>query len=187
MGGLLQVIPREGMSCWVTRVGLGVLMMALGLAPAWASNVMAVNITGSVLSGPNCFFFGGSGNGSGTRAALRIEVSFGDTVQTSMVDGSNYQQPIPFLVSCTAQPANVRFKFSGGGSAFDPSVLGTNFADLGVKLLKPDGTQLVLDEWFNFTYSGTVPLFKSVPVKRPGSVLPTGAFGASTTLVLEVP
>ena len=185
MGRLLQAIPIEGMSCWITRVGLGVLMTALGLAPAWAGNVMAVNITGKVLSGPNCIFTEGSGSGTGART--RIEVSFGNTVQTSMVDGSNYQQPIPFLVSCTAQPANVRFKFSGGGSAFDPSVLGTNFADLGVKLLKPDGTQLALDEWFTFTYSGTVPLFKAAPVKRPGSVLPTGAFGASTTLVLEVP
>lgn len=187
MGGLLQVIPREGMSCWITRVGLGVLMMALGLAPAWAGNVMAVNITGKVLSGPNCIFIGDAGWGTGNRATKRIEVSFGDTVQTSMVDGSNYQQPIPLRLYCSVEPANVRFKFSGGGSVFDPSVLGTNFADLGVKLLKPDGTQLALDEWFNFTYSGTVPLFKAAPVKRPGSVLPTGAFGASTTLVLEVP
>ncbi len=183
MGGLLQTIPIEGMRCWITRSGLGVLMMALGLTPAWAGNVMAVNITGKVLSGPNCAFT----EGSGTGPRPRIEVSFGDTVQTSMVNGSNYQQPIPFPLYCSAEPANVRFKFSGGGSVFDPSVLGTNFADLGVKLLKPDGTQLALDEWFTFTYSGTVPLFKAAPVKRPGAVLPTGAFGASTTLVLEVP
>lgn len=155
--------------------------LLLCLASAQAGNVLTVNITGTVTAGPACTVVGNASN--------QIEVDFGNNLQTTSIDGSNYTMPVPFTLNCTGNPATLKLRFTSpaGGSAFDPNVLATNIPDLGIKLLKPDNSALNLGDWFESPYvSTTVPAIKAVPVKRPGSTLPGGAFGVSATLEMEV-
>ncbi|SIR20498.1 fimbrial protein [Aeromonas hydrophila] len=161
----------------IARVAAIAALLYLGSAQA--TNVLVVNITGQVFSGPSCVI---NGNSAG-----RIEASFGDALRIDRIDGNNYKVDIPFSISCTSTPSTgLRLQFSGGASTFDPAVLGTNIPDLGVKLLKPDGSQLALGEWFIFGYSPVAPALQAVPVKRVGGTLSAEPFGASTILLLEV-
>ncbi|HHQ4671704.1 TPA: fimbrial protein [Aeromonas veronii] len=155
--------------------------LMLFLAPVWAGNTMTINIMGQVMAAPSCSIVGNN--------AGRIEVNFGDSLQTHLINGASYKTVIPFSLSCSGNPTNLRLKFTGGASTFDPNVLGTNIPNFGVQLLKPNSSALALDEWFTFAYTGTQPTLWAVPVKKSnilGSELAVGDFGASTTLLLEV-
>ncbi|MFC0228820.1 fimbrial protein [Serratia aquatilis] len=153
----------------------GVALAALFSPLAQTANV-TVFVTGSVLAAPACVL-----NGNST-----INVNFGNALQTTNIDGSNYTTPVPFTLSCTGNPSTLRLRFQGGVSSFASGVLATNITDLGIRLLKPNNSTLNLDEWFQFTYSATPPAIKAVPVKRPGATLPGGAFSSSATLLVEV-
>ncbi|OMQ18947.1 hypothetical protein BMI79_21535 [Serratia oryzae] len=154
--------------------------LMLCLASVQAGNVLTVNITGTVIAGPACQITGNANN--------RIEVDFGNNLQTTSIDGSNYAMPIPLALTCSGNPSSLRLRFlsPGGGSTFDGNVLATNISDLGIKLLQPDNSALNLGDWFTFAYSATPPAIKAVPVKRTGATLPGGFFGASATLEMEV-
>ncbi|AHG22486.2 hypothetical protein Z042_24905 [Chania multitudinisentens RB-25] len=152
--------------------------VALCLAPVQASNILTLNITGLVMSGPACIL----------NANNEIVVKFndGNALQTTSIDGSNYTTPVPFTLSCTGNPSTLRLRFQGAESTFDPTVLATNITDLGIKLLQPGGSALKLGDWFTFNYSATPPAIKAVPVKRSGAILPGGVFNGSATLLVEV-
>ncbi|MFC0227460.1 fimbrial protein [Serratia aquatilis] len=159
---------------------IGAVLIALLPTMVQAGNVLTVNITGTVLAGPACNVVGNVNN--------QIEVDFGNNLQTTLINGSNYATPVSFTMSCTGNPSTLRLRFvrTGGGNSFDSNVLATNFPDLGIKLLRPDNSALNLGAWFTFAYSATPPAIKAVPVKRPGATLPGGFFGASATLEMEV-
>ena len=175
MSRFSKVVPRKGALCSVLAVLGGTLLC---IAAVEAGTTTTVSISGTVLSGPACVINGNVGD--------HIEVPFGDTLRTDMIDGVNYEKPIPFSLSCAGSPSTLRFKFSGNtGATFDPNVLATSFPDLGVRLLKPDGSALNLNDEFAVTVIGA-PAFRAVPVQRPGATLPTGSFSASATLTMEV-
>lgn len=162
----------------VSRVLMGLLgSLLLDINPVQAGSSTTVSIMGTVFVGPSCKL---NGNAA-------IHVPFGDNLDITQIDGDNYKKDIPLNLSCTGNPATLRFTFGNNpGSGFDPDVLSTNMADLGIRLLKPDDTLLKLNETFEVPYSAAGPSLKAVPVKRTGAVLPTGGFGASATLTLEV-
>ncbi|NYA45330.1 fimbrial protein [Serratia fonticola] len=162
-------------SLWRTAIGT-VGGLALCLSAAQASNQLALTIKGIVMTGPGCLVNGDTA----------IDVNFGNALQTTSIDGINYATPVPFSLSCTGNPASLRLRFQRTVSGFDSDVLATNFADLGIKLLKPDSSALALGEWFTFGYSATPPAISAVPVKRPGSILPGGVFNSTATLLVEV-
>lgn len=160
---------------WQTAiVTLGSLV--LSLASTQASNQLPLTIKGIVMAGPGCLVNGDTA----------IDVNFGSALQTTSIDGKNYATQVPFSLSCTGNPASLRLRFQGLASGFDPDVLATNFADLGIKLLKPDNNVLALGEWFSFTYSAIPPVISAVPVKRTGAILEGGVFNSTATLLVEI-
>ncbi|WP_422527497.1 fimbrial protein [Serratia fonticola] len=181
MNKSLQGNLSRAMGYAARRVVIGAAgSLMLCLASVQAGNVLTVNITGTVIAGPACQITGNANN--------RIEVDFGNNLQTTSIDGSNYAMPIPLALTCSGNPSSLRLRFlsPGGGSTFDGNVLATNISDLGIKLLQPDNSALNLGDWFTFAYSATPPAIKAVPVKRTGATLPGGMFGASATLEMEV-
>lgn len=150
--------------------------LVLYLTSAQASNILSLNITGTVITAPACTLNDNSA----------IEVQFGPALQTTSIDGNNYKTPLPFTLTCVGNPSTLRLQFQGPEAGFGSGVLATNFADLGIQLLKPDNTALALDEWFNFAYTATPPVITAVPVKRTGSTLPGGMFNSTATLLVEV-
>jgi len=176
MNRFSKVVPRHGALCSALAVLGGTLLC---VAAVEAGTTTTVSIGGTVFSGPACVINGNVGD--------HIEVHFGDTLRTDMINGTNYRQNMIFGLNCTGNPSTLRFKFAGNpGATFDPNVLATNFTDLGVRLLKPDNTPLNLNETFEMTYTAVAPNFMAVPVQNPGAILPTGNFGTSATLTVEV-
>lgn len=161
---------------WRTLAGtIGCLILCL--TSAQAGNMLTLNITATVIAGPACILNGNS--------AIDVNFGNGDALQTTRIDGNNYVTPVPFTLVCIGNPSNMRLRFQGTESSFDSHVLATNVADLGIKLLQPDNSALNLGEWFTFSYSATPPAIKAVPVKRPGAILPGGAFNGTATLLVE--
>ncbi|WP_233268373.1 fimbrial protein [Pantoea sp. BAV 3049] len=114
-----------------------------------------------------------------------IDVSFGDNLLTSKVDGSNYLKTINYTLTCPgASSNNIKLSIQGTVADFsDQSALQTNMADLGVEL-QNNGQIIKVGEWVNFTYP-TLPVLQAVPVKRPGSTLGVGEFSAGATMVVD--
>jgi type 1 fimbria pilin len=183
MNKCLQGNPSRSAGYSARRAVIGAICgLVLCLASAQADNVLTVNITGTVISGPACTITGNISN--------RIEVDFGSNLETTSIDGSNYTMPIPFTVVCNANTKSLRLSFQSQViNSFDSNLLATNLPDLGIKLLNPDGSTMNLNAWYQIPTptSSTSPGFKAVPVKRSGSTLPGGTFGsAAVTLEMEV-
>ena len=176
MNRVYKILQRRSALYSLFAVLGGSLLCA---ASANAGNTVTVSIMGSVFSGPACEVTGNTSS--------YIEVNFGDSVMTNMIDGVNYKRPIPLGLSCTGNPSSVSFTFSGNsGAPFDNTLLSTNISDLGLRLLKPDGSALNLGEDFSMAYTGAVPNLTVVPVQNPGSTLPAGHFGTSAILTVNV-
>lgn len=134
-----------------------------------------VTISGTVLAPPPCVINGGT----------TLTVPFGDALQTTRIDGINYQRGVDYKVSCTNPSSNaMTLELKGTGATFDAKSLATSKADLGVKLYV-DGADWPLNTAVKFTYP-TLPDVQAVPVKRLGSTLTSGGFTAVATLVVAL-
>lgn len=137
---------------------------------------VSVSIRGVILAPPPCVINAGS----------TLNVSFGNDVMTTRVDGVSYRKMgVAYTVTCASQPSNnMKLTLQGAGAGFNAQVLGTSKNDLGVKLLL-NGVAWPLNSARNFTYP-TLPTMEAVLVKTPGSTLTSGAFSASATLVVAL-
>lgn len=132
-----------------------------------------VTISGVVQAPPPCVINDGS----------TLTVPFGDALQTTRIDGINYQRKVDYKVSCEDPSSNaMTLELKGSVAGFDAKSLATSMADLGVKLFV-DGVDWPLNTAVKFTYP-TLPDVQAVPVKRPGSTLSGGGFTAVATLVV---
>jgi len=126
-----------------------------------------VTISGVVQAPPPCEINRGT----------TLNVPFGDALQTTRIDGINYQRVVDYEVSCSDPSSNaMTLELKGTGAAFDAKSLATSKADLGVN-------DWPLNTAVKFTYP-TLPGVQAVPVKRPGSTLTGGGFTAAATLVV---
>ncbi len=113
-----------------------------------------------------------------------IATHFGDDMITTRVDGSNYMKTLSYTLVCNDSSRNaLRMKVLGDATGFNQHALQTNLDDLGVEL-RADGQPLVINSWFNFTYSAK-PTLQAVPVKRVGQNLPVGMFSANAMMLVD--
>lgn len=154
------------------------LLAALSCALPVQAVQVDVTFTGTLVVPPACVL--------NSNSAINVKFNNGTAIETTSIDGSNYATAVPFTLTCTGNPSSLRLRFQGTGSAFDANVLATDVTDLGIKLLRPNNSALNVGDWFTFSYSVTPPAIKAVPVKRPGAILPGGAFNGSATLLVEV-
>nr|WP_262504762.1 fimbrial protein [Serratia liquefaciens] len=152
--------------------GCGLVMVMLLYGPlAQAATTIKVTVT---IVAPPCVINNNS----------LIEVSFGNDVMTTRIDGSYKKQPVVYSVECKNAPNNaMKLQIQGTGAGFDADVLKTNKNDLGVALLR-NGNRQPINSWVNFTYPN-LPKFEAVPVKQAGATLSGGAFSAGATMKVE--
>ena len=168
------------------RTGAGNTALLLALLLAAGSGRAAtqmpdilINITGTVIASAPCKI----------NDDRLIEVHFGNDVQTTKVNGSNYQKRIDYTLDCRGAATNkLRMQFQGAGAAFDGRYLGTYGLsaarhNLGIKLLA-NGNWLERNSWVNFDYPAA-PVLTAVPIGEAGSRLEAGYFFATGTLVVE--
>lgn len=151
--------------------GLAAFILFGSLAQA-ASTVVRVTVT--IVAPPSCVINNNN----------LIEVSFGNDVMTTRIDGSYKKQRVVYSVECKNAPNNaMKMRIQGTGAGFNRDVLRTNKDDLGVALLR-NGNQQPINTWVNFTYPN-LPTFEAVPVKQAGATLSGGAFSAGATMTVE--
>lgn len=157
---------------WRAVITSGCLLLLCGQG---AVADVSLNIKGVVLMPPPCVV-----NAAGT-----LNISFGNGLKTTEINGVNYEKAVPYTVTCGPQPTNLMtLKLTGTGTGFDASALRTSKGDLGIRLLI-EGVAWPLNTTVNFTHP-TLPVVKAVLIKKTGSTLVGGSFSASATLVVAL-
>ncbi|EPL3976025.1 fimbrial protein [Serratia ureilytica] len=112
-----------------------------------------------------------------------IDVDFGSNVGVGKVDGVNYRENINYSLDCLpgGSTSGLGIVVSGVSIAYDESAITTSVTDLGIKFLIND-KPLAINKRIDINASNP-PKIDVVLVKRPGSLLKTGAFNASATLL----
>lgn len=148
------------------------ITMILACAPLIVSSDTNVTVRVTVIEPPLCVINNNK----------PIEVDFGN-VLTTQVNGSNYRKRVNYTFSCTGSSSNMmKLMIGGSGAVFDPDILRTNIASLGIKFEVSSG-KLPLYSWISFIYP-TKPDIWAVPVKEDGVTLKGGVF--TSTAIMEV-
>ncbi len=113
-----------------------------------------------------------------------IEIVYKD-IGLHKIDGINYAQPIDYGLKCDSNMHSwdLMLSIKGPKTGFDDSALQTNIRDLGMRITQ-NGQGFELNKPIKINY-GQPPILEVVPVKRPGSTLPEGAFSVTATLLAE--
>ncbi|MDK9637845.1 fimbrial protein [Enterobacter hormaechei] len=165
----LSITP--GKTCLGLGLTTGVLLSLFGSAAhAFSLNV---TVSGTVID-PPCVINGNA----------PINIDFGNNILIGRIDGNAYEQPIPYTLDCsTATAKTLKLQLKGNGATFDPTVLRTSKAALGIEL-KSNGSKLAVNNWENFTDPAR-PTLSAVLVKNGGGMLTGGAFTATSTLLVD--
>ncbi len=156
-------------------VSLPLWLYALSLS-AWAQdNQQQVQFRGTLNVPPLCSVNNGQ----------VIDVDFGERVGINKVDGKNYLKTVNYEIHCEpgGRGLDMGLRINADAAAYDNSVLQTNHADLGIRLLLA-GQPLALNHR-KVIDAANPPLLQAVPVGRPGAVLTEGAFRAAATLLVD--
>ncbi len=157
------------------------LALALVLPAIEASaGVATVSLTGTLLMTPSCKVTSADNR--------RIEVSFGDSVGISRVDGVQYRQPLNYHISCdNSKPAKTGLVLTlkGDIASFDTSkaALQTSVKGLGIRILQ-NGSPMVINQPIKVTPTA-LPALEAVLVKQSDVTLQEGPFDAVATLMAE--
>ncbi|CAI1710303.1 fimbrial protein [Serratia proteamaculans] len=154
------------------RLKMAVALLLLAAPPGWANEPITVK---GVIQTMSCVINGGK----------EIDVDFGSTLKTTLIDGSQYKTKVVYTVRCSGNSSNaLKMQIKGSAAGFDATALATDKTNLGLALLK-DGKKQTINSWFNFSYP-TLPGLEMVPVKKAGVTLSTGDFNATATLMVDV-
>ncbi|ELY2670854.1 fimbrial protein [Cronobacter sakazakii] len=115
-----------------------------------------------------------------------IDVDFGDNVITTEVAQGIYEKAIDYTLDCgNAIPGKMlKMRLVGNGASFDSDVLKTSVDALGVKF-KNNGVDYPLNSDVNFISQENKPALTAMLVKKNGTRLPTGAFSAGATMMVD--
>lgn len=118
----------------------------------------------------------------------QIVVDFGE-VLTTRIDGSNYETPINYTLSCTNLIRNtLKINLKGTVASFgDGKLFLTNVTGLGIRVLNASRTVLEPNTGtVNFTYAdNSPPALYAVPVAQANATLSNGAFNGSATMIFS--
>nr|WP_315293283.1 fimbrial protein [Serratia proteamaculans] len=154
------------------RIQTVAALLLLAAPPGWANEPITVK---GVIQTMSCVINGGK----------EIDVDFGSTLKTTLIDGSQYKTKVVYIVTCSGNSSNaLKMQIDGTAAAFDATALATDKTDLGLALIN-GGKKQAINTWFNFTYP-TLPVLEMVPVKKAGVTLSGGDFNATATLKVDV-
>lgn len=117
----------------------------------------------------------------------QIVVDFGE-VLTTRIDGSNYETPIVYTLSCANLIRNtLKINIKGTGASFDSQLYMTDVTGLGIQVYGAGKAVIVPNSGtLNFTYAAnSPPALYAVPVKQTSATLPNGVFNGSATMVFS--
>jgi len=143
-----------------------------------SASVVGISIKGQVIWSPACRVTSAD--------SRRIEVSFGDSVGISQVEGMRYRQPLNYHITCyNSQPAGLVLTLKGDIANFDASkaALQTSVKGLAIRILQ-NGSPMVINQPIQVTPTAP-PTLEAVLVKQSGVTLKEGPFEVIATLLAD--
>ncbi|MFZ1872910.1 MAG: fimbrial protein [Chania sp.] len=171
--------PGSGNIMLIAGRTLGLLSCLLAL-PLQAVDNRTVTVTLNILAGVPC-----------TIDVSRVNPLNLGQIVTTQVNGNYRKTLIPYTLTCsTATNLKMTILTNAAATWYGAGTLvtgGINSQDLGIQLLKENGTPVVFNEAIAFN-SVSPPALFAVPVKRAGAVLNAASFySASATMRVEYP
>ncbi|QGN36345.1 fimbrial protein [Klebsiella oxytoca] len=164
---------------WIYPMIVGaILLLSGGQVTAAEGDTTTINITGTLIDGPQCVIDGND----------TIDVKFGDDLITRKVDGTTYKKEIQYGLSCTGLTSNaLKLTIRGSLSSFGSGLLLTTKGGLGIRLFSgADGnTVLTPGNYVNFNGETNKPKLWAVPVAQDNTTLTAGSFSGTGTMVIE--
>lgn len=141
-----------------------------------------VNFSGTLIVPPSCSVNNG----------LESEVSFGDSIYVSDINGVNYMKEVPYQLVCNSgNPGDKQLKLnviSSDVSPLEPAAINTtiNRNDFAIKFMVTGVSQFKLNESFVINPDAP-PVINAVLIKKPdlATTLAAGYFSASVILSAE--
>ncbi|ELE9730702.1 fimbrial protein [Enterobacter kobei] len=116
-------------------------------------------------------------------------IDFGDAVGVHRINGSNYEQTVPFSLEC--------HNYAGGNmprmsleavatpTSFNESAIATDVSGLGIEI-RNNGKPIKLNTAIDINYDNQ-PILTAVPVADPSVELEAKPFTATVKLTVEIP
>lgn len=106
------------------RIKTVATLLLLTAQPGWANEPITVK---GVIQTMSCVINGGK----------EIDVDFGSTMKTTLINGSQYKTKVAYTVSCSGNSSNaLKMQIKGTAAGFDATALATDKTDLGLALIK---------------------------------------------------
>lgn len=163
---------------WMGRMCLPLLMAGLAASPLSQATLnrntsnVRINISGTIVANARCTINGGN----------PISVEYGD-VYISEIAGDAYRQNIAYSITCQGDAGSktAQIQLNGTGANFDGTLLKTDAAGLGIKILI-NNNQMTLGKWYDLNTSSNQKL-DGILVKQDVAKFTNGQqFNASATL-----
>ncbi|AVZ00440.1 hypothetical protein DAI21_22755 (plasmid) [Lelliottia sp. WB101] len=154
------------------------LLLPLYAGPALAveeGDTTTVTISGTLVDAPECTV-----NGNNI-----VDVNFGDSVVTRLIDGVNYRKEIPVTLNCN-NPVKYDMTLSiraARDAGFGSGLVGTDVEGLGIQLYS-GSVMLKAGDPVNFVYP-SVPGLSAVLVAEDNATLTSRTFSGTGTLVIN--
>ncbi|EOY8404961.1 fimbrial protein [Enterobacter asburiae] len=155
---------------------LGVMLALTAYQGAWADqNTALVTVNVTVVASP-CKINNNQ----------NIDVDFGDNVITTDVAKGVVEKDVNYTLDCTSadESKTLAMTIKGVGADFNADILKTSIPELGIRI-KADGSEYPLNSQLVLASSTSKPALKALLVQQSGAHLPTGAFTAGATMMVD--
>ncbi|WP_058912149.1 fimbrial protein [Entomohabitans teleogrylli] len=156
----------------------GAVLLPSGQLVAAEGDTTTIKVTGTLVEGPQCT----------VNTNNVVNVNFGTSLVTRMVDGANYKKEIIYDLTCTG-PTSTALKLTIRGTlaSFGSGLLTTSKSGLGIRLFSGSAgtTTLTPGSYVNFNGTANRPRLWAVPVAQNSATLTAGSFTGTGTMVID--
>ncbi|MBB3303873.1 MULTISPECIES: fimbrial protein [unclassified Enterobacter] len=114
-----------------------------------------------------------------------IDISFGEDLGVSKINGDNYRQKINYVIKCATNDSSFKLMLTVSGNIMskDNTAIRTSKSGLGIRILQNNQRVRIGSTWIIDMTSP--PVLEAVPVADPAIKLSEGSFLATASLVAE--
>lgn len=160
-----------------TRLYILTLMIIGGLL--WCSNIARavpnLLLKGTIIEPPSCKI----------NDDQPIDISFGEDLGVSKINGDNYRQTIDYVIKCATNDSTYKLTLTVSGNAMskDNTAIQSSKSGLGIRILQNNQRVTIGSTWV--IDMASPPVLEAVPVADPAIKLSEGSFLATASLVAE--
>ncbi|MDY0926507.1 fimbrial protein [Pantoea trifolii] len=114
-----------------------------------------------------------------------IDISFGEDLGVSKINGDNYRQTIDYVIKCATNDSSFKLMLTVSGNVMskDNTAIQSSKSGLGIRILQNNQRVPIGSAWV--INMASPPVLEAVPVADPAIKLSEGSFLATASLVAE--